>query len=179
MTRDDIRTAILATPALEALARITGVIQVHQRDEHGLVLRDQATGEPLPLVDIEVPQPDTAEVARLLSAGRTCVASVPRATFARWAAATGMRAAIADHAINAQSPLRASALALLDVLNGAAESIDFGAAENLQMLQAWVTVDALSAEDRDALVALATVPDPVPEMDVRLALLADDGSLLL
>lgn len=176
MTPQEIRDAVLASPELEALARLTTTVQVHQKDEQGYILKDQS-GDPLPLLDVVVAQPDTTAIAAALSAGRTKVASVTRAAFASWAAKTGMRAKISDQSVTAASPLRSSALALLDVLNGASETIDFASAENIAMLNGWVQATLLSQADHDELLLLATVDDPVPEFDVRVALLNDDGTL--
>lgn len=172
MTPLEIRDAVLASEDLLALARLTTTVLVHATNGQGLVESDKP-----PSVEVVVNQPDTTAIAAALSMNRTRVASVPRALFARWAASTGMRAQIADVSSDAQSPLRSSALALLDVLNGASETIDFSSAENIQMLGAWVQLGKLTQDHHDELLALATVPDPVPEFDVRIALLNDDGSL--
>lgn len=120
---------------------------------------------------------DTAATAAALSVGRVKVGTVSTALFASWAAATGMRAAIEDHALNVQSPLRSIALALRDVLVGGADGIRLDDAANVAMLGAWVTAGSLTAQNHDALLALATAPDPVNEFDVRCAIYAADGSL--
>lgn len=125
--------------------------------------------------------PDTQGIADALSAGRQVRASVPVAILAAWCASSGMRATIQDASQNAQSPLRSSALTLLDVLHGAASSLDFGASAmgggNVGMLDAWVTAGAMTSAQRDEVLALAMVADPVAEFDVRRAIFADDGSL--
>ena len=100
-------------------------------------------------------------IATLLSAGRTKLGTVSVGDFASWAAATGMRAVIEDHATNTQSPLRSIALALRDVLGGNIGGIRLDLQGNVDMLAAWVSADLLSVENRDALLALASVDDPL------------------
>lgn len=109
-------------------------------------------------------------IAPVLSAGRSRVGTVSVGDLASWAAATGMRAAIEDHATNAASPLRPIALALRDVLVGGASGIRLDLPANAAMLGAWVSAGVLSAENRDALLALATTPDPVTDAQVQAAL---------
>jgi hypothetical protein len=76
--------------------------------------------------------------------------------FAIWAASTGLRAAIQDHADNAESPLRSIALTLLDLLQGnLAPALDFGNAANVAMLNAWVAAGALTTPQRDTLLTLS------------------------
>ena len=90
------------------------------------------------------------------------VGAVPRSTFAGWAAATGLRAIVQDASANAVSPLRSSALAILDMLRGASDSLDLSASSvgtaNQQMLGAWVTAGAITAAQEAQLVSLATAP---------------------
>lgn len=121
---------------------------------------------------------DAQAIATAVSAGRVRVGSVSRADFAMWAASTGMRSKIEDHAANTQSPLRDAALACRDVILGAANSIDFALAPNQMMLGAWVQVGALTQAQADTLLALATTPDTINEFDVRCALWAADGTWL-
>jgi hypothetical protein len=76
--------------------------------------------------------------------------------FAIWAASTGLRATIQDHAENPASPLRSIALTLLDLLQGNLDrALDFGNAANVAMLEAWVTATAITAAQRDELLALS------------------------
>jgi hypothetical protein len=76
--------------------------------------------------------------------------------FAIWAASTGLRAAIQDHADNASSPLRSIALTLLDLLQGnLAPALDFGNAANVTMLNSWVAAGALTTPQRDTLLTLS------------------------
>lgn len=122
-------------------------------------------------------RPDTTATAVALSAGRTRLGTVSVGVFAIWAAETGMRAVIEDHATNAASPMRSVALALRDVLTGNIGGIRLDLPANIDTLAAWVSAGLLSAQHRDALLALATTPDPVPEFEVRCAIYADDGTL--
>lgn len=120
--------------------------------------------------------PDSQAIADAMSEGRTRAAPVRRADFAVWCGATGLRAAVEDHASNVDSPLRSAALTIRDFLGGAAETIDFGLAGNQQMLAAWQMAGAITQEQADELMALGREPDPVAEMDVRRAIWRDDGT---
>ena len=77
--------------------------------------------------------------------------------FAIWAASTGMRAVIQDHADNASSPLRSIALTLLDLLTGNLDrAVAFSITSNVSMLNAWVDAGALTTTQRDELLLLST-----------------------
>lgn len=128
------------------------------------------SADDLALIDQALTAGRVNAVAPVLSAGRSCVGTVSVGDLASWAAATGMRAAIEDHATNAASPLRSIALALRDVLVGGASGIRLDLPANAAMLAAWVSAGVLSAENRDALLALATTPDPVTDAQVQAAL---------
>lgn len=123
--------------------------------------------------------PDTQAIADAISAGRTKLGTVSRAWLATWAAGTGMRAVMQDVSEIVGHPLRSISLATLDVLAGAADGIDFSVPENVASVQAWVTAGVMTQEHADALFALGTEPDPVSEFDVRRAIFADDGELLV
>lgn len=131
-------------------------------------IRDAIAADPA-LQALEA-QGRVADIAAALSVGRTRLGTVSVGDFASWAAATGMRAVIEDHAVDLQSPMRSIALALRDVLNGATVGIRMDLAANQQMLDAWVASGALTVANRDALLTLATVPDPVATNDVSDAL---------
>lgn len=148
MTPDQIRAAVVASDALLAHAHAT--------------------------------PPNTQAIATALSAGRTIAGAVDTATFLGWAAATGLRAVIQDQSTAVGSPLRSSALAMLDIIaNRTPLDLSDSAMgqANVQMLNAWVQASAITAEQEAQLLALAEQSDPVPEFDVRCALLADDGTL--
>ena len=121
---------------------------------------------------------DVHAIANTASIGRVRVGQVDRADFAMWAAVNGMRSKIEDHAANSQSPLRDAALACRDLIQGAANSIDFSLTPNQTMLGAWVQVGALTQAQADTLLALATRPAPITEFDVRCTLWAADGTWL-
>lgn len=70
-------------------------------------------------------------------------------------------------------------MALIDDIQGAAEGIDFSKPANLAMLSAWVAAGALSIADHDSLIAIATHPDQVDEMDVRRACWSDFGEWVI
>lgn len=88
----------------------------------------------------------------------TRVGMISRSDLTTWAAATGMRAVIEDKAMDAQSPLRASALAILDVLKGSSEGIDLSKQSNMSILIGWETDSALLTADKDSMLELATHP---------------------
>ena len=102
---------------------------------------------------------DGAITAAVNAARPGKVGKVDRAFFAIWAASTGMRSKIEDHAVDVNSPLRDAALACRDVIQGAAESIDFALPDNLTMLGAWVALGHLTQANADKLIALATHDD--------------------
>lgn len=99
--------------------------------------------------------------------------------FAIWAAKTGLRAAIQDHAENSISPLRSIALALLDTLQGnLADGIDFGLQDNIDMLNAWVSAGAITVQQKNDLLALSQklisraeqLNEPISIQDIATAL---------
>ena len=57
--------------------------------------------------------------------------------------------------------------------------LDFGSPATRGMIQQLQIGGALTSSQAATLLALAEVPDPVDEMDVRRAIYADDGSLLV
>jgi len=113
--------------------------------------------------------PLAAEIAPFIAAGNdgainailtrkdiAVYGSISVNAFAIWAAKTGLRAAIQDHAYTLQSPLRSIALTLLDFLqSSSARSLDFGNSDNCAMLEAWVVAGALTPVQRDDLLAMA------------------------
>ena len=121
---------------------------------------------------------DCVAIAAKVNETRKRAAPVPRAIFARWCAKSGLRATIEDHANTAQSPLRSIALTLLDFLRGTADTLDLSDPDNAAMLAAWVQAKALTEAQRDELLALAQVPDPIDEITVRRACWSDDGQWL-
>lgn len=97
-------------------------------------------------------------IAALLNADyATETRSISRSLFAIWCAQTGMRAAIRDHALNVDSPLRSIAITLEDFLGGAADSLDFAKPENQGMLAAWVAAGGCTQTQADSLLALCQV----------------------
>lgn len=115
-----------------------------------------------------------AAIAAQLSVGRTATGSVPVPTFAAWCASTGLRAVIEDASNNAASPLRSASLAIKDLLAWQSGALDLSSdpvgTGNLAMLQAWVTAGAITQAQHDALIALASQPDPVTVDQVSRAL---------
>ena len=138
-------------------------------------------GRPLTAGDITALDPlvearNDAGIATYLSTGRTAVGLVPRHTFSIWCGTTGLRSAIEDNAGNSASPLRAICLTLRDFLQGAtADSIDFANPDNITMLNAWVSVGALTPAQSAQLLAMASAPAPIDVMTVRRVMWADNG----
>ena len=98
-------------------------------------------------------------IAALLNADyATETRSVSRSMFAIWAASAGMRAAIRDHALDTNSPLRSIAITLEDFLGGASDSLDFAKPENQGMLAAWVAAGGCTQAQADNLLTLCQVP---------------------
>lgn len=112
-----------------------------------------------PLVAYEIR--NDVEVARIMSIGRVKTGPVSKAQFAMWCGKTGMRAAVEDHAANAASPLRSSALTIKDFLVGPVGSIDFSEPANVAMLGAWVGLEAITQAQADELLELGATPDPI------------------
>lgn len=90
------------------------------------------------------------------------VGSISRARFSIWCGATGLRAAVADHANDPASPLRSIALTIQDfLLGGVADSLDLSHPNNQMMLGAWVAADAITQDQAADLVTLATTQVPI------------------
>lgn len=119
---------------------------------------------------------DCEAIAAAISNGRVKIGRIERAEFAMWAATTGMRSKIEDHAANPSSPLRAIALSLRDFILGAANALDLAIPENAAALQAWVSANELDPAAHDALLAGAMVANPVTARQVAEELYNDDGS---
>ena len=131
--------------------------------------------------------PDTTSIATALSVGRTVAGSVATGTLLGWTASTGMQAIIYDTAYTSGSafyatPLRSAALSMLAAQQSGLP-LDLSASAtgqgNLALLGDWVTAGALSAADLTALQAMAAVPDPVSELQVRAAISDVYGTLLV
>ncbi|SEO63812.1 hypothetical protein [Nitrosovibrio sp. Nv6] len=80
-----------------------------------------------------------------------------------WAAETNMAAVIVDEAADAQSLLRSSALAIINVMQDANAGIDMAEQKHVDMLNAWETAGKLSAPNKASFLAYATrtIPRPV------------------
>lgn len=141
MTPDDIRAAIQADTALQAL------------------------------------MPDTHAIAAALSVGRARVTT---------------RLGGVGVVLEALGPVEGAAvLDTLDALKATSSPVkwawvlinrgelDFGSLATRGMIQQLQIGGALTSPQAATLLALAEVPDPVDEMDVRRAIYADDGSLLV
>jgi hypothetical protein len=152
-----------------------------------MALLDELTTGPLAaeLAPLLADGDDTAIYNVLHRADITVNGAIAVNDFAIWAASTGLRAAIADHADNIASPLRSIALTLLDLLQGnLAPNLDFGNAANVTMLEAWVTAGALTEAQRDELLTLSQKLISRAQQagiaatltDIRQAIWHDDGS---
>lgn len=133
--------------------------------------------------------PDTAAVAAALSVGRTRY--VERLITERrimdvlgvvagdafLSALEGFAAAslAPDNPLRPVQPGFRRALAWLKSPDG----IDIGSAQARALLGALATAGIVDAAHAAVVIALAAVPDPVPEFDVRRAVFADNGTLLV
>lgn len=150
MTPDAIRAAIAADPALQALA---------------------AAGH-------------TQGIADALSVGRTRIGehfASARGVLERYPhgplAGDALLAALEAFAATADPMARIVGRAL-HFLN-APEGLNLGAPATQGLIDALHAGGVLTQVQRDGLRTMATVPDPVPEWDVRCAIFADDGALLV
>lgn len=138
------------------------------------------TAEEVTAIDAHIPARNDVAIAAVLSTGRTRVSLLPKTTFQRWAAKTGVRSVIEDQATDAGSPLRAIALTLRDIFwSSTSNAIDFSEPDNQLMLQAWVTAAAITQAQADELIAFATIPNPISVGDVSDALNRAEGRLTM
>lgn len=129
---------------------------------------------------------DDEAIAHQLNAPcATIPGAISRSLFAIWAAQTGMRAVIRDHAQNPVSPLRSIAITLEDFLAGASDSLDFSKPQNQAMLAAWVAAGGCTQEQADDLLTQSAHPVSraqqvfgcsVTPLDIRRALWNDNGT---
>lgn len=74
-----------------------------------------------------------------------------------WSVETAMRSVIEDESADKLSPLRDSALAILDVLRGASSGIDFANPKNLAVINAWEALGKLSSANKALMLTAGTV----------------------
>lgn len=101
---------------------------------------------------------DYVSISAILNAQNVTI-NVPVAVeaFVLGAADTGIRATIQDKAADVSSPLRSSALSLLDLCQGSWDKVlDFSNPPNQTMMEAWVAAGAMTSEQEAQLLALAT-----------------------
>ena len=103
--------------------------------------------------------------------------NIPTVAFVRWSAINNLRGVIQDLANNTASPLRSSALALIDVLRGASNGLDLSDSANIGMLNGWVTAGAITAAQETALIALSQTPRNVSIQDLAFALYQPNGTV--
>lgn len=121
-------------------------------------LRDDP--ESLGLAVLIAAKNDTAVAEAMNSHMVPVLGRVDVADMANWAANTGMRAVIQDLSVDNTSPLRASALSILDVLRNTNGFIDLSKPGNSGLLSAWQGLGKLSAPDAASMVAAATHQTP-------------------
>lgn len=97
--------------------------------------------------------------------------------FVRWSAINNLRGAIQDLSSNTASPLRSSALALIDVLRGAAPGLDLADPANIGMLNAWASLGAITPAQEADLIALSQTPRNASIQDIGFALYQTDGTV--
>ena len=143
-------------------------------------IRAAIAADPALLAAARAEHPDAEAIAAALSAGRVRYGVVTTPSLQVWVAATGMRAKIEDHSVNAASPLRSIALTLRDLLQGGANGgIHMDDPANRALLDAWVVAGELTDAARQDLLRRAEIPDPVDEINVRRAIFADDGQRMV
>lgn len=118
---------------------------------------------------------DDVQAAARLSQLLTEVVPVPINKLAAWGGTTGLRARLQDASVTPLHPLRSIALTALDLLRGTM-SESFDTVLYAPMLDAIEQGGLMSAADRAALTAVATVPRAVSANDVARAVRNDDGS---
>lgn len=128
---------------------------------------------------------DEAIAEQLNAPYTTTAGAISRSLFALWAAQTGMRAVIRDHAQNHESTLRSIAITLEDFLAGASDSLDFSKPQNQVMLAAWVAAGGCTQSQADDLLTQSAQPvsraqqvfgNCVTPLDIRSAIWNDDGT---
>lgn len=128
---------------------------------------------------------DEGAIAAILNREDIPVYSVVSwADFAKWAAATGVRADIEDWKTHTNRSIKAIAWTLSDGLVRGAGAIDFGVADQVTMLNGLVAANLLSVIDKDSLLALSVVHISLAKqqnisataLDIRREIWADNGT---
>jgi hypothetical protein len=154
--------------------------QLQQAALEGLVDRALTADEIVAIDPLLAPDNrNDVAIAEILSAGRARLGALRKTTFQTWAAHTGVRASIEDHAHNDVSPLQSIALTLRDFLWSDTSVIYFDVQENVDMLQAWVSANAITQEQANDLLAKASSPDPIHYNAVSDALNIAEGRATL
>lgn len=111
-----------------------------------------------PKVAPDIAQVNDQAIADILNSvpGGVVYSELSAAKFTTWAVITGMRAVIQDIAVDTQSPLRSSALAMIDVMQGNVPVIDFRDAGLRAVIDAWVDAGMCPAPARDALLLMCS-----------------------
>lgn len=118
------------------------------------VLRDDPEG--LGLAQLITDKNDEGVAAALNTHTVPVLGRIDLPNLTTWAAATGMRAVIEDVSLDTVSPLRASALAIIDILRSSSGDIDISKPANAGILSAWQTAGKLTAPDAASFIAYAT-----------------------
>jgi hypothetical protein len=148
-------------------------------------IRDAIAANP----DAHAAMPDTAAVASALSAGRTRLTErmiterrilstlgvIDGAAFLDALDAFAAAVLAPDHPLAAYHSGIRRAVGWLKTTEG----LDIGDPASQAMLTALAAAGIVTPSSADAVMALARIPDPITEFDVRRAVFADDGSLLV
>lgn len=122
-----------------------------------------------PMVDAR----NDAGVAIYLSNGLTVAGSVSPANFLAWAVGQKLRGVIEDVSKDATSPLRDSALAMLDIIANKTD-LDLSASQigqgNVAALNGWVTVGKITSAQESQLLAMAQQAVTIPFAAISAAL---------
>lgn len=122
--------------------------------------------------------PDTQAIADALSAGRTVVGKLTAHDIRQYLMLVDLLLPIEA----ADSPACKAATRALDVFPVFDLSQPLIADKFAQVLEGLVadtSVPGFDESNKTAILAMANQPDPVPEMDVRRAIFADDGEILV
>lgn len=123
------------------------------------ILSDEIINDPTGKGYVDLLPNQPGHVLDLLNAKtETKLGLLSRTDLTIWAASTGMRATIEDLSLDKESPLRSSALAILDVLKGSSSGIDLSKPWNMAILNAWEAASVLTTVNKDNMIALAMQP---------------------
>jgi hypothetical protein len=120
---------------------------------------------------------NSQSIADALNVGRVKTVKVPIADVQAYLQTQGLWWAVKAVAADAAHPAQSAAVAVLDVAGARYENIDMTLPIVAQMLGGLVATSVITQAAMDDLTGMGVVPDPVSEFEVRVAIVADDGTL--